>query len=138
MKVTAFLCDYADDAGGKLNIIGGGWSLIVADQPVPIALAIKIGVPWDQANRPHELSVRLLDTDSNPFVAPNGQPVEMVGKIEVGRPPGLRPGTNLDAQIVVRIPVISFPQGRYTWEIKVDDEVLENISFDAIERGVNP
>ena len=52
MKLTMLLADAAEAVGGKLYILGGGWS-ITGPQPTPSAIAIKIDVPWDQTNKVH-------------------------------------------------------------------------------------
>ncbi len=132
MKITALLCDYADEVAGKLYIVGGGWSRILADSVAPIALAIKFAIPWEQANQPHNLNIRMVHEDGELFVGPDEKPIEMAGKVEVGRPPGTKAGSELDAALAVRIGPLAFPPGRYVWEISVDGTVLERIAFDAI------
>src|SRR5213594_576499 len=60
MKVTMLLADSAQAVNGKLYILGGGWSIIGPD-PAATAIAIKIDVPWDLANRSHTFRLALLD-----------------------------------------------------------------------------
>jgi hypothetical protein len=50
MRVTMLLCDFAQVAEGKLNIIGAGWSQTNAQTSVS-AVAIKVDVPWDLTNK---------------------------------------------------------------------------------------
>ena len=57
MKVTILLADAAEAVNGKLYVLGGGWSITGPD-PSPMALAIKIEVPWDQSNQPHVCRLR--------------------------------------------------------------------------------
>src|SRR4029450_7500344 len=97
MRVTILLADSAQVAAGKLYILGGGWS-ITGPEPAPGALAIKIEVPWNESNRRHRLRLALLDADGHPVMAPGepGGPLEIIGDFEVGRPPGLMPGTPID------------------------------------------
>jgi hypothetical protein len=64
VKVTLLLADFAQVSEGKLNIIGGGWS-VTGPFPVPSAIAAKIEVPWDQANRRHHIVVELTDEDGH-------------------------------------------------------------------------
>ena len=47
------LCDHAQAAEGKLNIIGGGWS-VCGPAPTPFGIAILFQIPWDQALDRHE------------------------------------------------------------------------------------
>ena len=98
MRVTMLLADAAQAINGKLYILGGGWSTIGPD-PVPSAIAIKIEVPWDEANKRHKLKFELVDADGRPVTVPTPtgeKPVQLEGDFEVGRPPGLKPGTPLD------------------------------------------
>jgi len=47
------LADAAQEVRGKLYILGGGWSVTGPDVP-PMALAIKLDVPWSDANASHD------------------------------------------------------------------------------------
>lgn len=120
-KVTMLLADSAQAVAGKLYVLGGGWSLIGPD-PSPMALAIKIEIPWDQTNRAHKLRVELLDADGDP-VAPGGteEPVFFEADFEVGRPPGLKPGTPIDFPFAVNMgPIPLAPDTRHTWKLSID------------------
>ena len=59
MKVTMMLADSAQAIGGKLYVLGGGWS-ITGPAPTPSAIVIKIDVPWDQANIKHHAKFELV------------------------------------------------------------------------------
>ncbi len=129
MKVTLMLADSAQAVGGKLYILGGGWS-ITGPGPVRMAIAIKIEVPWDQANTQHVLRLCLLDQDGRPVMIPTptgDRPVEFTGNIEVGRPPGLRPGTPLDVPMAINIgPIPITPDGRYVWQCYINDNTHDD------------
>ena len=45
------LADAAQVAGGKLYVLGGGWSVLYA--PAPFAIALKIEVPWSVGDDTH-------------------------------------------------------------------------------------
>ena len=128
MKVTLLLCDAAQAVNGKLYILGGGWS-ISGSGPVSMALAIKIEVPWDQANRRHRLRLALLDADDRAVTAPTpsgDQPVQIATEFEAGRPAGLRPGTPLDVTMAINLGAVPLaPDGRYVWRCFVNDETRE-------------
>jgi len=124
MKVTLLLADSAQAVDGKLYVLGGGWS-IIGPEPSPIAIAMKIEVPWDQANRRHLWQLELLDADGNPVSAtgPEGdaEPIEISGEFEVGRPPGLKPGTPLDLPLAITMSPLPLPPGaRYVWRLSID------------------
>ncbi|MGZ5348429.1 MAG: DUF6941 family protein, partial [Solirubrobacterales bacterium] len=95
MKVTMLLADAAQAVGGKLYILGGGWSQ-TGPGPVPSSIAIYIQIPWDQANDRHTLHLQLLDSDGQSVPDESGNAVAIEGQFETGRPPGLKPGTPLD------------------------------------------
>lgn len=129
MKVTMLLADSAQAVGGKLYILGGGWSITGPD-PVPFAIALKIEVPWDEANRPHKFTLALLNADGHPvrLPTPGGeQPVEIHGNLEVGRPAGLTPGTPLDSTTALNFAGLPIPPGgRYVWRLTIDGRSDEN------------
>src|SRR5438046_233539 len=114
MKVTILLADAAQAVDGKLYILGGGWS-IVGPMVLPYAIAIKIEVPWDMANRTVKWLLSLLDADGKQVTTatPTGdEPVRVDGQFEVGRPPGLVPGTPLDVVFALQVAPIPLAPGR--------------------------
>jgi hypothetical protein len=123
------LCDYAQAAEGKLNIIGGGWSL-TGPNPAPFGIGILFQVPWDQANDRHSFRLELLDADGNPVVVQGlegEQPVVVEGGFETGRPPGLRPGTPLDFPFAMNSGPLPLPPGqRFEWRLTVDGETRDD------------
>jgi hypothetical protein len=125
MKVTIMLADSAQAVNGKLYILGGGWSITGPD-PTPMAIVIKIEVPWTNANTPHELRLALFDEDERPVVVPTPtgeHAFEIHSRFEVGRPPGLKPETPLDVPMAINIgPLPLRPNSRYVWRCFIDDQ----------------
>jgi hypothetical protein len=123
MKVTMLLADSAQTAEGKLYILGGGWS-VTGPAPAPSAVALKIEVPWDQANKKHTFELSLLDADGNPVIVPTPQgeqPIQFGGEFEVGRPVGLAPGTPIDMPFAANLGPLPLPPGsRFTWRLTID------------------
>src|SRR2546426_8693473 len=102
MRITLLLADYARVADGKLDVIGGGWSIMNAQGPFGFFVAALFQVPWDQTNTKHSFRFDLLDADGQPVVATDGEnAVHAEGQLEAGRPAGLWPGTPVDAPLVV-------------------------------------
>src|SRR6266496_1346948 len=118
MEATLLLCDWAEEVNGKLYIMGAGWSRVVASRPVSIALGVLLFIPWDQANRPHNIEISLLTEDGEP-VEIDGERVAVPGKMEVGRPPGTRPGSRLEAPLALRFPALQLPPGAYRFDLTV-------------------
>jgi len=119
------LADAAQAVNGKLYVLGGGWS-ITGPQPTPMALAVKLEVPWDRANLKHAWRLELLDEDGAPVEVPGPpggelQPLQLGGELETGRPPGLKPGTPLDVPLAFNFPPMPIPPGgRYEWRFSID------------------
>lgn len=117
------LADAAQAVGGKLYIIGGGWSL-TGPQPVPSAIAIKIEVPWNEANRVHDWELQLQDADGRAVLLPTPegeQPLRITGTFEVGRPPGLKEGTPLDFALAINVgPLPLTADARYVWRLWIN------------------
>jgi hypothetical protein len=122
VKATLILADYAVVSDGKLTIVGGGWSQ-TGPEPGSFGIGLLIQVPWDQANSLHKFSVELLDADGVAVVFDEGEePVAFGGDFEVGRPPGLKPGTPLDFPVAVNATPLPLEPGRYEWRLTIDDE----------------
>jgi hypothetical protein len=122
MMATMLLADAAQAIDNKLYVLGGGWSITGPD-PTPSAIALALKVPWDEANAPHELRIELLDSDGDPVLAgePEPQPIVIQSQFEVGRPPGVRPGTPIDLTFAVGIgPMALPPGGRFEWRLTID------------------
>jgi hypothetical protein len=134
MKLTMLLADAVQAVNGKLYILGGGWS-IIGPEPTPSAIAIKVDVPWDEANTKHRFRLALIDSDGRPVTVPGpigDLAVEIVGEFEAGRPPGLKAGTPLDVVLALNIgPLPLHPDSRYVWRIWINEQTREDweVSF---------
>jgi hypothetical protein len=126
--VTMMLADAAQVVDNKLYILGGGWSVTGPD-PAPTAIALQIKVPWDQTNTKHALLLELLDLDGEPimFDTPVGrQALRVENEFEVGRPPGVKPGTSIELSMAVAFAPFPLPPGgSYTWKLSIDGETHE-------------
>jgi hypothetical protein len=132
------LADYAVVSDGKLTIVGGGWSQ-TGPEPAPFGIALLIQVPWDQANTLHSFRVELLDADGGPVVLDSPeeeeQEVAFGGEFEVGRPPGLKPGTPLDFPLAMNSTPLPLEPGRYEWRLTIDGESRQDWSLAFTVRG---
>ena len=135
VEATLLLCDAAESIGGKLYILGGGWSQIYTpNAPTNMALAVKLSIPWDQANEPIKIMASLVTEDGNPVDLGMG-PLSAGGDIEVGRPPGLKRGTPLDAPLVLNFTGIALTPGGYVWQLEIDGEVKARAPFRVLSQG---
>ena len=115
---------------GKLTIVGGGWSQ-TGPEPAPFGIGLLIQVPWDQANTLHVFRVELLDADGAAVSfdeddidseSESDPSVQFGGEFEVGRPPGLKPGTPLDFPVAVNSAPLPLEPGRYEWRLTIDEQ----------------
>ena len=130
MKVTMMLADAAQAAEGKLYILGGGWS-VTGPAPSPSAIALFIQVPWDRTNVEHSFRFDLVDSDGNAVELETDpgaeEPVTFEGAFEVGRPPGVKPGTSIDVPLAINVgPLPLPPGGRYEWRLSINEESHED------------
>ncbi len=127
MDVTLLLADAAQVADGKLYILGGGWSVTGPD-PVPSAVAIKVGVDWHEFNQTHHWELFLEDADGTPVTieTPDGpQVIEVRGDFTASAPLGAPVGTPVDVPIAVNFgPFPLLAGSRYAWRFVIDGETL--------------
>lgn len=97
-------------------------------QPVPMAIALKVDVPWDQSNTRHRWRLELVDSDGQPVLLganeeQEGSPVEVEQEFEIGRPAGVKPGTALDFVVAINIQPLPLEAGRqYAWQLTIDGD----------------
>lgn len=125
MRVTMLLADAAQEVNGKLYVLGGGWSVTGPDVP-PMALAVKLDVPWSEANQQHQFTLVLVDTDGRPAIVGNEQQVRVEGNFEVGRPAGLPAGSDIDFAFAINVPPFALSPGRYAWQLSIDGDTGED------------
>jgi len=113
------LADYAQEAGGKLNILGGGWSVRPVEPLARMAIALKLSFEWHEANAPVPFVLRLVTQDGQPVNDPAGTPINIEGVVEAGRPPGLPPGTDLDSAMALNL-MFPLGVGSYRWELDLN------------------
>lgn len=125
------LADAAQEVGGKLYILGGGWS-VTGPVVGPTAIAIKVDVPWNDANRRHHFKLSLVGEDGGPpaMINQDGEvqqgDVSFEGELEVGRPPGISPGTDIDAALAINLgPLPLVPGRRYVWQLAINGQSPE-------------
>jgi hypothetical protein len=134
-NINMLLADAAQVAGGKLFILGGGWSSITPG--TPFAVCGKIDIPWHQGTDWHTLRLELIDGDGNPFLVPMGdseEPEPLVFELPPYRSPigpHVKPGTSLDWPFAVNIgpglPLLAATM--YEWRITINGKSEEGWSL---------
>jgi len=127
VKATLLLTDYAKVSDGKLDVLGGGWS-VTGPGPFGFFVAAMIQIPWDQTNMPHHVRLELLDADGAPVPHPeNGNPIFAEFQLEVGRPAGLKAGTPIDLPLAVPFgPLALAPGSRFEVRATIDGDQRED------------
>ena len=110
VHMQVILADYAVTHDGKVMMAGAGWSQ-VGSGPFASALAFIVKVPWDMANQQIAIHAELVDEDGRPVLV-NQSPLSLDIGFSVGRPDGLRPGSDIDQNLAVQIPPIALAPGR--------------------------
>ncbi len=137
LTVDMLLCDSAQVSGGKLYILGGGLPA-VGPKPQPLALALQITIPWDQANVEHQWRVELFDEDGRQ-VAISDKPVVIQGRFEAGRPAGLRPGSPLGVSLAINLTPLLLPGGRsYAFGLTINDQTQPDWRVRFFVRPLKP
>jgi hypothetical protein len=143
LKVTMMLADHATEAGGKLYISGGGWS-ITGPAPTPGAIALDVKVPWDERDHEFQLVLDLLDADGQPVQGqtPMGvQPVRIEATLKLDNvqvDPAVKPGTPLDAPLGINYGAIPLaPGARYEWRLSVNGHQDEDWTLPFTTRAAD-
>jgi hypothetical protein len=128
IEAQVILCDAAsaDASTGKVHMLGAGWSQ-TGTPTAPQAVVVLAKVPWDRANVKLPTTLRLLDADGEAVRLPGPmgvQPIESSFEFEVGRPPGVEPGSPIDASFAMNVQPMPLPPGRYEWRLDVAGEVF--------------
>jgi hypothetical protein len=125
MRATLLLCEAAQVADGKLNVLGAGW-VEIGSGPATMAVAILIQMPAGEAGGSHHFELFLTQDDHQPvFVdTPNGSmPVEVRGDVNVALPDGFDRSLMLPWPIAVNVPGLALEPGKtYQWNLVVDGE----------------
>lgn len=132
LRVTLVLSDWAESVNGKLYMMGGGWTMILSDRPVPMAISALIHVPYDQTNKRRNLQLRLVNEDGAGY--PTDDPVKVEFGVEVGRPPGMRAGEESCVPFAIRLPAVLFKAGGYRAEVHEGETLLASMPFVAKEK----
>jgi hypothetical protein len=121
------LADHAQVAEGKLFISGGGWAL-GGPGPITCGVALLFHVPWQSTNQKITFRLALQDSDGHPVTqaGPLGeQAIQVGGQFEVGRPAGVRAGSEINVPIAVNTTLQLPPANEFTWVLEIDGHTDE-------------
>lgn len=138
ITAVAMVCDYAQVADGKLNIIGGGWLYLWGiEEPVtyPLVLAVNLSVPWARTNQDLEITTRLITEDNEPVLNAEGEEVRAGGNLRVGRPPDARPGVPIVVPFFLPFAPLPLHFGGYVFEVSEGANVVARVPFQVAQRA---
>ena len=124
------LADAAQVQGDKLYLLGGGWSLVWAQQfPVQHQMAVTaaILVPWLETNRRHGFRIVVRGEDGTSFG-------EVSGEFEQGRPAGLPAGMTQRVLVSATMTIRLEQPAEATAELLLDGTVAKSVPFQVVLR----
>lgn len=128
------IADYADIVNGKLYLMGGGWDTFYAKEaPSQVRLSIAVGVlvGWEETNQPLVVNLFVEDDDGK-------QMAKIEGKMQVGRPAGLAPGSRqlsqMAANITMNLPAFGGYRVRVLAEGAEQAAAERHVPFRMLER----
>jgi hypothetical protein len=129
----AFLADGVAVAGDRIHALGAGWSAIsVHGFPASVhsvSVAMRIRVPWSMGNERFLVQIDVEDEDGFSVLGEN----TVSHPFELGRPPGLPPGSDLGMVWAYAFNHLELPKpGNYSFVIRIDDHEAERIRFRAM------
>lgn len=129
-KATMVLADHVQESEGKLYVNGGGWTMCSGPISPPMGIGLILTVPFDQTNRKLPIQVVLVDADGGIVEDGAGQPLQVTGTVEVGRPPGLTAGQDQNSVLAINVAPQQLEPGQfYRWEARLDGEVVDYVTF---------
>ena len=131
---SVLIADYADVAGGKLYLVGGGWDTTTVQAiPAQVRMAVSVGVRigWEETNRPVPVRITVVDDDMHELA-------RLEAQVNVGRPPHLLPGSTQLAQVAVNLAVNVTKAGGHVVIVRAGDEpepVERRLPFRVAQRA---
>jgi hypothetical protein len=132
------LANYAEDRGGLLYLIGGGWDTINVEAPIEGAppevfaviqgmLVIRLLLNTTETGEEHTLFFEIVDEDGQQLVNAQAQ-------VRVDRNVRLPIGWDQALNLVFPLTGIPLPRpGNYTINLRVGDELLGDRPFRALK-----
>jgi Family of unknown function (DUF6941) len=129
-EANMLLCDAATISDGKLFILGGGWSSMLArEESVTLTFAAIVSVPWHLTNRKIRLELQLLSEDGTVVETVDGKPATAGGELTIGRPAHVRPGVSQNVPFVAPFRALPLLQGGYVCTLALDGRVYARTPF---------
>jgi hypothetical protein len=120
---SVMLANFAKVSDNMLDVQQAGWSMI-GPGPVSFYVAGIVSCQWHETNAKHNFKIEVLDADGQPFPHPeSGEPVRVEATFEIGRPPGIKAGSNIGMPFAVPFGAFIFePSAQYEIKFSLDGE----------------
>jgi hypothetical protein len=133
MRATMLLCDFAEEINGKLYTMGAGWTTLHRiEEPANMAVAVLLHFEWTETNKKHTIELELQTEDGALVEQGAGDDVRIIRLstvIEVGRPPGVKPGSEINAALSSAINGLILTKGGYVWVLRAGETTLARAPF---------
>ena len=132
------LANYAEDRGGLLYVVGGGWDTINVEAPIEGAppevfvviqgmLVIRLLLHTTETSKEHTLVFEIVDEDG-------GQLVRATAQVHVERNVRVPVGWDQALNLIFPLSGIPLPNpGNYTINLRVGDELLGDRPFRVLK-----
>ena len=127
MNVTLVLADYARAADGKLDVLGGGWT-VTGPHPATFGIGILIEARPGEFGQQHDLVLELVDEDGQLVPQPESEEAMMriEGQIELLPPPGHSPAEPVVIPLAFNATNVPLQPGRrFEFRLWMDGETKE-------------
>jgi len=124
------VADAAQVANDKLSVLGGGWRYLrVQKLPTvhPFAVTAGLLVDWMETNVRHAFKLDIQNEDSKRVYA------SVDGEFEMGRPPGIPPGSKQRVCLALNLAQQFQEDGPYLVRLLVDGRQVGSAQFFVID-----
>lgn len=122
------VANHAEAINGLLYLSGAGWTDLTRpvgpDGQIPvnhIGIGLSILVSWNETNQKHRVGLRIENADAKALVS-------VEGDIEMGRPAGLPPGSDLRGVMAIN-GEIQFPAAEVYRVVAVVGQDMRSVTF---------
>ncbi len=124
------VADAAQISNNKLSLLGGGWRYLrVPKLPAmhPFAVGAALLVDWMETNQRHSFKLAIHNEDSKKVYA------SADGEFEIGRPPGIAPGSKQRFCLALNLTEPFQEDGPYLVRLLVDGQQLGATQFVVVD-----